>query len=314
MRSRKGFALMAALWLMVAIAAVSLEISTQARDRRLAAANALETQRARSAAASGVDHARARLARLIAEGGSRRTWRDSSHAQDPWFSLDTLSQFAMGDERYTVRLYDLGARLNVNATSEADLRRYFEALGLDPARAETAADGILDWIDAGDVRRVRGAERTDYVAVGARDLPRDGPVDRVDELASVRGMTPELMARVRVDFSVMGSAQVNVNTASAAVLRALPGFTASSADVIVRWRSGGQRIGDWNELLNLVPRPARASLESSGGVLMARLAYDTREVGVESIGTVDGSPVRVVIEAQLVRGGTAVFVTWSAAR
>ena len=51
MTTRRGFALMASVWLMVAIAAVAFEVSWLTRVRRLAAANVLEDTQARAASA-----------------------------------------------------------------------------------------------------------------------------------------------------------------------------------------------------------------------------------------------------------------------
>ena len=63
-RDRRGFALLAALALLVAISMVALELATAGRARRLAAANALEHAAASAAAQAGVEDVRARLVRL----------------------------------------------------------------------------------------------------------------------------------------------------------------------------------------------------------------------------------------------------------
>src|SRR5438132_230256 len=60
---RNGFALLAALWLLVAFSLVGLSLSALARDRRLAAANLIERTQALAAAQAGVEHLRSRLAR-----------------------------------------------------------------------------------------------------------------------------------------------------------------------------------------------------------------------------------------------------------
>jgi general secretion pathway protein K len=314
MRARKGFALMASLWLTVAIAALSLRVSTEARDFRLAAANSLEGQRAKAAAVSGVDHARARLSRIIVEGGDRRGWRDPQRLADPWFRLDTALASVLGDMRYEVRLHDLGGRLNVNRATDADLRRYFTGLRIDAARVEAMVQGIADWKDADDNRRTQGAERDEYLRGGAQTLPRNGGLASVEELTNVAGVSPELMRRVRSDFTVRGTGQINVNSASRSVLLSLPGFTEQAAEVIVREQEAGRRVPNWNALVNLVPRQARAPLEGASGQLISRVIYETREVGVESTGRVEGSPVEARTAAVLVRAGTNVFVTWSAVR
>ncbi len=74
MRTDRGFALIAALWLLVALSALTLEVSLVARERRLAAANTLEAAQARAAADAGLEHARARLAAVL-RGGALDPWR-----------------------------------------------------------------------------------------------------------------------------------------------------------------------------------------------------------------------------------------------
>ena len=54
MRDERGFALIAALWLVVAISTVGLQLGLAAQQRRLATANAVETVRAQAAADAGV--------------------------------------------------------------------------------------------------------------------------------------------------------------------------------------------------------------------------------------------------------------------
>ena len=80
---------MAALWLLVAISTVSLELSAMARGRRLSVVNALESARAVAAAESGIEHARARLVRTIGEGGTGQTWNNPLSVLDPWHDVAT---------------------------------------------------------------------------------------------------------------------------------------------------------------------------------------------------------------------------------
>jgi general secretion pathway protein K len=313
MTSRRGFALMAAMWLLVAISAVSLELSAIARSRRLAAGNLLESTHARAAAESGIEHARARLARVIAEGGSGRTWNDPVSVLDPWHSLEVglRDSVQMIDEGwYRVALSDLGARVNVNRATEDDLRRLLIALDIDAAKADGLAQAIGDWRDEDEFRRLRGAEREDYLKAGARELPRNGPFESVDELRFVRGMTPELLAKVRDYLAVWGSGQINVNVATRAVLLSLPGVTPLAAELIVQMQRSGRRVDNVQQLRDLIPSQARAPLERALAELLPKITFDTHEVLARSDGWTAGSPIRVREYAVVARGGDAAFVIW----
>src|SRR5690606_15115489 len=58
---RDGFVLIAVLWLLVALAAVTLDVSLRTRTPRLATANLLDQRQARAAAIAGAEYARSRL-------------------------------------------------------------------------------------------------------------------------------------------------------------------------------------------------------------------------------------------------------------
>jgi general secretion pathway protein K len=312
MRRRRGFALMAALWLLVAITAVSLELSVMARERRLGAANTLEQTRAALAATSAVEHARARLARALIEGNSR-TWNDVRSMTDPWhnFELRLADSVAMpGNAWYRARVESAGAKLHLNRSSADDLRRYLQALEIDAIRVEDVVDGIMDWRDADDHRRNRGAERPDYLRAGARELPPGADFTALDELLDVKGMTPDLFERIRPDLTLLGSGQVNVNSAPRAVLMSLPGITALAADLILAAQQGGRAINSVQQLRDLLPSGARSSFEASLPLLLPRVAFETNEVLVTGEGWLSGSPVRVRETALVARGGETAFVIW----
>ena len=106
MNGRGGFALVAALWLLIALSAVGLDSALRSRARRQAAANVLDEVRARAAAVAGTEYARSRLtaamhgqadelrAEAMASGGRRsrqarnqsisRLFRSVDPLEDPW--------------------------------------------------------------------------------------------------------------------------------------------------------------------------------------------------------------------------------------
>lgn len=93
-------------------------------------------------------------------------------------------------------LEDESARLNVNALLLADKqqenggRTLLMAL---PGMTEDIADSIMDWIDSDDEIREFGAELEYYSGLSPPYAPKNAPLDTVEELLLVRGMTPELL-------------------------------------------------------------------------------------------------------------------------
>lgn len=301
MTARRGFALVASVWLVVGITAVALEVSWLARTRRLQVANAADAVVARAAARSGLEHARARLVQAL------RPTADDALA-DPWrWPMDGGS--ALGAAQYTFTVRDEASTLNVNASDEATLARLFVACGADLPVAEQAAARLADWTDADQLRRTRGAERADYVAVGARAVPRDGAVPSVAELDDVLELPVAPWACVRPLLSTGGAARVNPNTAPVALLQALPGIDAVGASAIVAGRRGG-RLRDFRELVAAVPPGHRAGMEQNAEWLQRQLVYRVDVVRVVSEASVAGSPVRIRAEALMRRTGSSVFTAW----
>ena len=300
-RARRGFALIAAIWLMVTLSALGLEVALLARTRRLSAANAAEGARARAAADAGLEHARARLTRLLDDAAGHVPWHDFARALH-----DTVN---LGDARYAVRIEDAGARVNVNLATESQLRRLFAALRIDAGTADRLAQAIADWRDIDDLVRPRGAEREQYLAAGLPVLPRNAPLVRVEELADLYGMTAAIFSAVSPYLTTRGGGKVNVNTAERAVLLSLPGFGDAAADAALQLRARGVVVSSFGQLAAALPPGLRNGLVDAEADLLPMTTFETRELEVTSEGWVAGSPVHARASALFVRGGGAIFAS-----
>jgi hypothetical protein len=93
-------------------------------------------------------------------------------------------------------LEDESTRLNLNTLLHAEQlapgtgRQLLMAL---PGMTEEIADAILDWIDADDEPRELGAEIDYYSGLTPAYAPKNGPLETVEELLLVRGVTPQLL-------------------------------------------------------------------------------------------------------------------------
>jgi DNA uptake protein ComE-like DNA-binding protein len=93
-------------------------------------------------------------------------------------------RFGLGDE---------SAKLNVNALpklfpKKEDARKVLQYI---PQMTPDISDAILDWIDSDKEPRELGAEDDTYSGLGYK--AKNGPIDSIDELLMVRGMTPQLL-------------------------------------------------------------------------------------------------------------------------
>ena len=309
---RRGFALMAALWIVVLVGITGYELSARSRSQRLGVANALETSQARAAAEAGLETARAELERRLPNLLQARAQRGGEVMPDPWANIAQIRRdtLRLGDERTSWSVYDAGARVQINLASEDDVRRLLLAMPLDASIADRIAQRIMDWKDADQLHRTKGAERDDYLRAGARVLPSDAAFVSVEELRDVEGVSDDLYRRLAPTVSVRGSGQINLNTASRVVIRSLPGFGDEAVDALLRARQSGRPIRTLDDLIKQLSYGARAAMEEAIPELVSRVVFETREVVAETSGWVDGSAVRVHGEAVYERSGDAVLTSW----
>lgn len=171
---------------------------------------------------------------------------ESAHTlQDPWaigappLEIDgNLVEVKITDEE---RFYNPNAMIGKDGQVDDDqvkvFRRLVKQLG---QRDDEVVNPILDWIDADSNRRLPGgAEALDY---GER-LPKNAPLDSIDEILQVKGIPPTLLRGSGASpspgagrafqsggiekyglsplITVHSNGKVNINTAPPAVLQAL---------------------------------------------------------------------------------------------
>ncbi len=114
-----------------------------------------------------------------------------------YFSVITSSLDEEGQpEGSRFGLVDESSKINLNTLPYADLyapgggRALLMAL---PDMTEEVADAILDWLDADDEVREYGTESAYYTSESPAYEAKNGPMDSLDELLLVRGVTPQLL-------------------------------------------------------------------------------------------------------------------------
>lgn len=113
------------------------------------------------------------------------------------------------------------AKLNLNALVQMDQENPGvgeQLLMALPGMDVNTADAILDWIDADDTPRDNGAESDYYAALNPPYACKNGPLDTIEELLLVRGVTPQLLFGADanrngfIDPSEQGNAQLAENS------------------------------------------------------------------------------------------------------
>ncbi len=111
-------------------------------------------------------------------------------------------------------LTDESIRLNLNALMIAEEQQEDggkELLKALPAMTDEIAESILDWIDEDDDPRPLGAEVDYYSSLAPAYAPKNGPLESVEELLLVRGVTPQLLFGMDVNRNGMIDAQESAN-------------------------------------------------------------------------------------------------------
>jgi DNA uptake protein ComE-like DNA-binding protein len=137
-------------------------------------------------------------------------------------------------------LEDESTRLNINALVVIDQLQ--ENAGRDllmglPGMTEDVADAIMDWMDADDEARDYGAESSYYQGLDPPYAVKNGPLDTVEELLLVRGVTPQLLFGTDTNRNGMvdahetsGMATSGATGAASLSTTSTPGGTSTSMD------------------------------------------------------------------------------------
>jgi type II secretory pathway component PulK len=165
----------------------------------------------------------------------------------------------LGPGHFTYRITDEKARINLNGpqASRENLQRLLTEIGVDRAARDVILDSILDWKDANEEYRLNGAESEYYLALPVPYRSKNGDFDSVAELGQVKGITPAILYGrpespglaeyvTAIPTASAGGAgpaparrasnEINVNTASPMVLRAIYGFAQPEVDRLVAGR------------------------------------------------------------------------------
>lgn len=313
LQNRRGFAMITALWLVVAITVVALQFSLEAHERYMLGINASERGVARAAAIGALAVQQAQLERAIrqtAQSGGATALRRS----DPWVAVDSTftGPISIDSLQVWVDAKPGGRRLNVNTISEEQLRAFFNNLLKNVTVADEISQSIMDWRDVDDQPRIRGAERDYYLKENMMVLPSNAPFREVDDLLDVRGMTPEILEKARPYLRTYGNSVVNVNTAEEPVLRAIPGMTDAILVRILAARTNGQRITDMNTIFGQA-RGQGTAQQQLARTVGSNATTETIEVDLTITASAGPQALPATLHATIARPGNTnsqTSVTW----
>jgi len=235
----RGIALLLTLLVLTLLVALILEFDAEARREYRDAAAFRDNFKATVLARAAVQAARGTLQQDLAKDRKAGQFFDSS--TDLWAL--PIRDYAIGDGLLTGQVEDERGKLNLNdLAAGGDLiakkarvqrvKRLFELLQINP----DLVDAIVDWVDQDETPEPAGAESLYYQTLRPSYRAANAPLQTLLELRLIKGMTPDIMAKLSKVVTVYpqeGQSKVNLNTASPLVLQALdPSITQSVASDI----------------------------------------------------------------------------------
>lgn len=230
MRGERGFALVVTLIITALLVALLVEFVNEVYVDTSHSKNFVASQQAEILAESGI------------AGGIKLLQFSSSLRKGNYSSLLELwaKSFPYETEvgTVTISIEEESGKLDLNSATtqtgtlgtsneyyQQTLARLFTNLKLPPELYEALAD----WADTDDTPRPNGAESNYYLSLKPSYQAHNNRFDTLEELALVRGFTPEVLAKLRPYVTVYGSgleagaqtAEININTAPKELLAAL---------------------------------------------------------------------------------------------
>jgi general secretion pathway protein K len=245
--NERGFALVAVLLVLAFVGIIGAEFAYSMRLEASAARVYKETLIASLLAEAGLEQA---TREIVADFAfvSVALPKDSEEDKDcplVFYTRDRLAlkrlphrTVPLGAGQFSYCITDEEGRLNLNTSPPDRLDRLLQGLGVEKENRDIANDSLQDWRDANEEHRLNGAESEDYyLKLPTPYRSKNGNLDTVGELAQVRGFPPKLLDGAEGKpglaslVTVKTPGQVNINTASPEVLRALGLSDAQISDI-----------------------------------------------------------------------------------
>jgi general secretion pathway protein K len=260
LQNQSGIALITVILIISILVAAALELNRSSRADIYSAANISDGLKLTYIAKSGFYGA----ASLLANSKNSYETLSDDWANAQVLSAQSKSLFTNGyfmvsieDEKGKIPLNKLVTGSVVKEDIKDMLLRLLKQpeFKLNEREAAEIVDAIIDWIDTDDTVSASGAESSYYRSLPMPYAAKNAPLDCIEELLMIRGITNELFAGIKEKpalrqlVTIYGTGIISINTAPKMVLRALsPDITVELAGKMDEYRrSKGNNLSsvDW---------------------------------------------------------------------
>ncbi len=249
------------LWSLVLLTLLVTQLNSAGRSETRLARNLLDAASAQAAADGGVFEAASRLL---------------DPAARHWAADGQPNSVRIGSAVVAVRMVDESGKINPNVASLGLLQSLVHAAGADTGTAAAVASAIVQWRFPGADNQGPAAIAATYRASGRDYAPPEAAFQSIDELGLVRGVTPDLLARLLPHVTLVHEADPDMRVADPVVVAAVKEFGGLPAAPPAA-DSGGRLV------------TVTAEATAAGGSRFRRTA--TLRLGLDK----SGSPYRILL-------------------
>jgi type II secretory pathway component PulK len=207
-KKRRAIVLLAVLVVLVLLTLAAYQYAEMMSAEYRAVDSHRRAAQARALAESGIHYAAAQLANpsnvsgtpydnMSLFGGILVQQNDKAILQGRFSVVSPLGpdDQATNSQPFRYGVTDEGGKINLNTILALDSSGQiaYNMLIKLPNMTPDIANAILDWIDPDDTPRANGAENAYYQSLTPPYRCKNGPLDSLEELLLVRGVTPQLL-------------------------------------------------------------------------------------------------------------------------
>ncbi|HNS56987.1 MAG TPA: type II secretion system protein GspK [Smithellaceae bacterium] len=262
----KGIALIIVLWIMTLLIVITFAFSVTVRTEVFSTITFKEQLENKYLAEAGMN-------RAILEIFYRSAYKNNQinlEGAEVYSTDGSFHHGQTGGGHYQFACMDETGKININLLTDATavmLNNLLINLGVEESQADVIVDSILDWKDGDDLHRLHGAEDDYYGSLPQPYKAKNANFDTLEELLLVQGVTRDILygaggkpGLIKYLTLYSSSVQVNINTASVDVLKAIPSMTDDMIQTIISYREADNTKKDGSGLQSVFTAPDYAKV------------------------------------------------------
>jgi general secretion pathway protein K len=202
-----GFALIIVLWILILLAFIVAQMTASGRTEIQIANNLMANAVAQAAAEGAIFKA------IFNQSDPRpnERWPVDGHARE----------LEVGHSRVRLRLEDEAWWINPNLARPTLLEALLRVTGSDPESARRLAIAISEWVGSAPAPRPSNVLLAEYRSAGLNYGPPGAPLETLDELGRVLGISAAAVAAIRPHLTLFGPPQPSAASTDPSVVVAL---------------------------------------------------------------------------------------------